>query len=95
MATKIYFFNNTPNDKDWALVYAMAETGEVLAHHVCSHIGYMFHDLYGRYPAREAEWNAKFPEGFEIVMLENGKVAPPEVYAKNQQLRKMAEATTT
>jgi hypothetical protein len=95
MCTKICFFNNTPNDKDWAMVYAMAETGEVLASHACSHIGYMFHDLYGRYPEREAEWNTKFPNGFEIVLMENGQVAPSEVYAKNQKLKQLAQAITT
>jgi len=83
--TKIYLFNNSRGDTDWNNVYAMADTGEVLASHVCSNVGFMHGDLYGHRPERQTAWKEKFGD-FKIVELEQGQVPPKKVLEKNRIL---------
>lgn len=86
MKTKIYLFNNTQGISDWNVCIAMADTGEVLASHICSHIIYMRGDLYYNRPERKEAWAKKFPNGIEIIELEQGEVPPSKVIKKNEKL---------
>ena len=91
MKTKIYLFNNTPKDswnyKNGNLVcFAIAETGEVLASHMCSSTYFMKGDLIENRPERKEQWNKKFPDGYEIIELKDGETPPTDVMDKNEQL---------
>jgi hypothetical protein len=82
-APAIYLFSNA-RDGD-GLAYSMAEDGTVLGTHLCSHWGYMRHDLHDRKDRREA-CEAHYPEGYRIVVLvEPGSLPPPEVLERNRQ----------
>jgi hypothetical protein len=83
--TKIYLFNNSSGETDSNFVYAMADTGEVLAEHLCSHIGFMRGDLHDRRPERQKEWKEKFGD-YKIVELKQGKTPPKDVIEKNRIL---------
>lgn len=87
--TKIYLFNNSKGNTDWNACIAMADTGEVLASHICSHIGYMNGDLHDNRPERKEAWKTKFGE-YEIVSLPQGQIPPQEVLDKNTELGKEA-----
>lgn len=90
--TKIYLFNNSRGDTDWNVVYAIAETGEVLAQHCCSHICFMRGDLYENRPERKKSWAEKYPNGYEIIELRQGETPPQEVIERNQELQKQSIA---
>jgi hypothetical protein len=83
--TKIYLFNNSAGNTDWNAVYAMADTGEVLATHICSHICFMAGDLHDNRPERKKEWKEKFGD-YEIVELKQGETPPDDVIEKNRIL---------
>lgn len=86
MKTKIYLFNNSSGTTDWNICMAIAETGEVLAQHVCSHIGFMNGDLHDNRPERQKAWNVKYPEGYEIISLPQGSIPPEGVFERNRLL---------
>jgi hypothetical protein len=94
--TKIYLFNNSDESgirNQWCVCYAMAETGEVLAEHICSHPLFMEGDLIKNRPERQKAWSEKFPNGYETIIIEAENL-PKEVYERNQKLRDKAEAYT-
>jgi len=78
----IYLFSNARNGD--GVAYAMAEDGTVLGSHVCSHWGYMRHDLHDR-KDRRAACEAHYPDGYRLVVLStSGALPPPEVIARNK-----------
>lgn len=78
---KIYLFSNSRSGDGAA--YAMAEDGTVLGSHWCSHPGYMKHDLHDR-SDRKATCEAKYPDGYKLVICKLGDLPPDEVWALNQ-----------
>lgn len=78
----IYLFSNARSGD--GVAYAMAEDGTVLGSHLCSHWGYMRHDLHDR-PDRKAACEAHYPDGYRLVVLMNpGEIPPPEVIERNR-----------
>jgi hypothetical protein len=78
----IYLFSNS-RDGD-GVAYAMAEDGTVLGSHLCSHWGYMRHDLHDR-ADRKATCEAHYPQGYRLAVLMNpGEVPPAEVIERNR-----------
>jgi hypothetical protein len=78
----IYLFSNS-RDGD-GVAYAMAEDGTVLGSHLCSHWGFMRHDLHDR-GDRKVACEAHYPNGYRLVVLMNsGEVPPPEVIERNR-----------
>jgi hypothetical protein len=71
----------------------MAEDGTVLGSHLCSHWGYMRHDLHDRVDRKEA-CEKHYPDGYRLVVLtEPGSLPPPaEVLARNEEQGRAAEA---
>lgn len=69
---KIYCFSNTTNGGD-GMAYAMAEDGTVLGGHLCSHEGYVPHDLGvtpGTRPDRhQNDYSAHYPDGYEMEFI--------------------------
>jgi hypothetical protein len=52
--------------------------------HLCSHWGYMRHDLHDR-ADRKATCEAHYPQGYRLVVLMNpGEVPPAEVIERNR-----------
>lgn len=79
----IYLFSNARSGD--GVAYAMAEDGTVLGSHVCTHWGYMRHDLHDR-PDRKETCEAHYPDGYRLVVLtEPGSVPPEEVIERNRQ----------
>lgn len=88
--TKIYLFNNSDGRTDWNVVYAMADTGEVLASHVCSHRCFMAGDLHDNRPERQKAWEEKYGE-YETVIVPQGEAPPEDVLEKNRLLGELAD----
>lgn len=78
----IYLFSNS-HDGD-GIAYAMAEDGTVLGSHLCSHWGYMRHDLHDRTDRRE-RCEAHYPDGYRLVVLGANELPPAEVIERNRQ----------
>ena len=77
----IYLFSNS-RDGD-GIAYAMAEDGEMLGIHWCSHWKYMRHDLHDR-SVRRAVCEEHYPDGYRLVVLGRQEVPPPEVMERNR-----------
>jgi hypothetical protein len=85
----IYLFSNSRNGD--GVAYSMCEDGTVLGSHLCSHWGYMRHDLHDRPDRREA-CQAHYPGGYRlIVLLTPGATPPDDVYERNQELGRKAK----
>lgn len=65
----------------------VAETGEPLAFHMCSHAGFAYDDLYGRRDKRKAEWGERFGE-VEVKFLEETDLEFDELVARNHRWAK-------
>lgn len=74
---KIYAFNNG-GSRDWWYALAIAEDGTVLASHVCSHEGFMPHDLGVTSTWKHDLYNAHYPDGWEIEFVSYDDVATHE-----------------
>jgi hypothetical protein len=78
----IYLFSNVMDGDGPA--YAMAEDGTVLGSHICSHWGYMRHDLHDR-PDRKKVCEEHYPNGYRLVVLtKSGELPPREVLERNR-----------
>lgn len=86
----VYLFSNAISGD--GVAYAMAEDGTVLASHLCSHWGYMKHDLHD-YREDGKRMRDHYPDGYRIQILGPGQKVPDHVYELNQQARHDAEAT--
>ncbi len=65
---KIYGFNNG-GSPEWLDAVLLAEDGTCLGRHVCSHEGYMPHDLgvlEGSAPDRHAAFKKHYPDGYAM-----------------------------
>lgn len=84
----IYLFSNSPDGDGPA--YAMAEDGNVLGSHWCSHWGYMRHDLHER-ADQLARCQQHYPDGYRLIVLtEPGSTPPAEVVERNRLLGEVA-----
>ena len=80
----IYLWSNS-RDGD-GIAYAMAEDGHVIGSHLCSHWGYMKHDLHDR-PDRKERCENYYPDGYRLVVLMESRSLPPdEVLERNRVL---------
>lgn len=64
----IYGFNNG-GARDWWHAELIAEDGAMLGGHICSHEGYMPHDLSvieGSRPDRHEHFRAHYPDGYRM-----------------------------
>lgn len=75
-----------PNRSAGDAVYTLlvAETGEPLASHMCSHGGFAYGDLYGNRDNRKEEWAERFGE-VEVKFLEETDVELDELIARNHR----------
>ena len=65
-------------------IYSLvAETGELLAQHYCSHAGYARGDLEANRPARQAEWLAEFG-AYEVLVVPAGDMTREELHRRNE-----------
>jgi hypothetical protein len=90
----VYAWCQSGWDTDWQHWMAMAEDGEVIASHVSSTRDWGIHDVGPTGMHRDA-YIAKFGEDFEVdyrVAPAGEHGVPPEVYERNQQRRRDAEA---
>lgn len=88
---KIYVFVNSGFRTDCLSVYAMAEDGEILAGHVCSHVGFIPGDMGLNSKNKHEFYMGKYPEGFELKYLDElGAMTEPgfrEAIKKNAARR--------
>lgn len=89
----IYGFNNGVSS-GWFSAVLLAQDGRCLGSHLCSHEGYMEHDLgilEGSRPDRHEVFRAHYPEGYrmEFVSMKDvpGHVGLNEAYRLNQEAR--------
>ena len=68
----------------------VAETGEPLASHLCSHAGFAPGDLYHNRKERKSEWAERFGE-VEISFLEDTDISDEELIARNHRWAKEQE----
>lgn len=72
----IYGFNNG-GSRDWWNACLLAEDGDALGGHVCSHEGYMRHDLgilEGSRPDRHEAFRAHYPDGYRMTFIPSEEV---------------------
>jgi len=73
---KLYLFvNNADNQQGWNDCLSITDDGYVLGNHICSHMGYMQHDLHDR-PDRLEKIKSHFgdkPYEVEILSYEDCK----------------------
>ena len=88
----IYGFNNG-GKPGWYHAQLLAEDGTGMGSHICSHEGYMLHDLgilEGTRPDRHEGFKEHYPDGYrmEFVGLDFVKKHPglQKAYERNQQL---------
>lgn len=88
----IYGFNNGGNP-GWYSGVLIAEDGKCLGGHVCSHEGYMPHDLgivEGSRPDRHEEFRKHYPDGYRMQFVPMAEVRGHRgldaAYEKNHQL---------
>lgn len=73
----------TPISRDH--IYALiAETGELLAEHVCSDISWARGDLEGRRPERQKAWRARFGD-YEVLRLGEDGMTVDELLRRNRE----------
>ena len=73
MGTRIYVFCNARDNgrSDWHPIIALAEDGAVVAQHICSQHGYAQHDMGFTSEWKHAEYNAHYPDGWELEWVED------------------------
>ena len=98
MLPVIYGFNNG-GSPGWYSACLLAEDGTGLGGHICSHEGYMRHDLgilEGSRPDRHEHFKAHYPDGYRMAFIPSDEVRThpglEAAYQKNQQ--RAAEAKT-
>lgn len=62
----------------------VAETGEHLASHFCSHGGFAMGDLYSGRPERIKKWTERFGE-LEVKFLEDTDLSNDELHRRNKE----------
>lgn len=87
---KVYCWCNSGVGTDWQVWVAMAEDGEVITEHVCSHESWARTDLHDRKTDLYAAKYGGYGDGefYNLVWA----VAPPNVYERNQELGRIAAA---
>lgn len=88
-------FNNG-GSAGWFSAVLIAEDGMGLGGHICSHEGYMRHDLgiyEGSRPDRHEEFQKHYPEGYRMTFITDPKNSPEldAAYKLNQELAKAAK----
>ena len=67
---KIYAFINEENET-WKNVIAISEDGEILAHHTSTNKNWAKHDIGITSDWKHKHYNAKYPDGWEIIWIDN------------------------
>jgi hypothetical protein len=62
----------------------VAQTGEHLASHLCSHSGFAYGDLYARRPERIKDWTERFGE-IEVKYIDETDITEDELVARNKK----------
>jgi len=88
----IYGFNNG-GSPGWFFAQLLAQDGHALGSHICSHEGYMEHDLgilEGSRPDRHEGFRAHYPEGYRMEFVSRSEVRGhaglTEAYRLNQAM---------
>lgn len=88
----IFGFNNGGSDS-WYSAVLIAENGACLGSHICSHEGYMRHDLgilEGSRPDRHEEFKKHYPDGYRMAFVSSSEVKTCEplllAFKLNKQL---------
>ncbi len=76
--------NSFGNMGDASYHLLVADTGEHLASHVCSHKGYAKSDLYSGRPERIKKFTERFGE-IEVKHIEETDISEDEIYDRNKQ----------
>ena len=61
----------------------VAETGEALASHLCSHAGYALHDLESGRPERQKEWKKQFGT-YEVIRMGDDSMTDDILIKRNE-----------
>lgn len=69
--------------KDCVFHILVAETGEHLASHFCSHSGFAYGDLYGNRQERIKEWTKRFGE-LEVKYIDETDLTEDELVSRNK-----------
>lgn len=76
--------NKRMNSDDIYCSILVAETGEVLASHVCSHQAWAYGDLYDNRQERKDEWTKRFGE-LEVKYIDETDLTEDELLRRNKQ----------
>lgn len=70
--------------RDAVFYLLVAETGEVLASHLCSHSGYAKSDLYERRPERIEEFTKRFGD-VEVKYIDETDITEEQLLERNEK----------
>lgn len=85
---RVYCWCNQSAGTDFQHWYAMAEDGEIVTSHICSHESWARTDLLDRKHDLYDEKFGGHEDGVDFLLV--WEVAPPDVYERNQTLAKAA-----
>lgn len=91
----IWGFNNG-GSPGWYHATLLSDDGEFLGGHVCSHEGYMPHDLgivEGSRPDRHETFREHYPDGYRMDFVKHDDPAIATAYAKHQAKYPKEDAT--
>ena len=94
---KIFVFING-GQPEWYPVSALAEDGHFLAGHLCSHEGYVKHDMGFTSDWKHEHYNKHYPDGWELVYVPPDRVKARDhegleaAYAKHLELGEKEKA---
>lgn len=86
----IYGFNNG-GSRDWLEAVLISEDGQCLGGHICSHEGYMRHDLgiyEGAREDRHETFRAHYPDGYKMTFVGLDEVKTHEAFNRALELAK-------
>lgn len=90
---KLYLFVNGQSMRDWLSCLSLTDDGVILGNHICSHMGYMMHDLHDRSDRLEKIKQHFNGEPYEVIVLSYQDCNMHEEFKKALALAKEKQQT--
>lgn len=89
--SKIFCFINSGKGSDWVVTNALAEDGEFLASHISSNDTWAKHDIGVHSDWKHDAYKAHYPDGYEVVWVDDPGHDPDLLAAYQLHLQKYKE----
>jgi hypothetical protein len=82
-----------PDDRGEGIYHLVAETGEHLASHYCSHAGFARFDVHDRRADLIKEWRLRFGE-YQVIIIGEDDMTPEELQHRNYAYEQAAATSS-